>query len=585
MPRKGEIVKSLYDWCIENNRQDILDRFDYELNNFKPSEISISAKTLCYLKCSRGLHQSEATPVCVLTHRKDSLHLCKRCGSFEQWCLDNNRNDLLIRWDYDLNNKAPYDIASGANEKYYFKCPKNIHNSESFKICNITCKHYSANCHVCDSFGQWCIDNKRIDLLLRWDYSRNKKDPFDVYKKSPYSFYFFCNDFPEHASTKYVMYFIHKESQIICDMCNSFAKWGIDNINPDFINMYWDFEKNIGIDPWLISKCSNIYVYIKQPQYPDLKSRYLKCGCFVREITGIGHKKYQKVKNKKYYCNQPIDPKNSFAQYHIDNTDKDFLSKYWGDNNIKSPYEYLPYSNSKVWIKCQDEEFGGEFQIECNQFTIRIKGGYHKNIKLYPSKSIGAKYPKSFLFWSPKNSKTPYDHFACGTQKVYWMCENGIHDDYLRSPENAVLCDFRCPHCVELESCSFLQKKVNTYLTDNYTYDITHERKCSLVPINPRTGRSLPFDAIVESISLVIEVNGIQHYQVCGFHKLQAKEDGITPEQELHYQQVKDRYKRLFALSKGYFYLEISYKDEKDDYFKIKIDQKISEILTNSANN
>ena len=28
--------KSFYDWCVENNREDILDRWDYELNDCSP---------------------------------------------------------------------------------------------------------------------------------------------------------------------------------------------------------------------------------------------------------------------------------------------------------------------------------------------------------------------------------------------------------------------------------------------------------------------------------------------------------------------------------------------------------------------
>lgn len=30
--------------------------------------------------------------------------------SFKQWCLDNNRQDLLLRWDYELNEKAPSEV-------------------------------------------------------------------------------------------------------------------------------------------------------------------------------------------------------------------------------------------------------------------------------------------------------------------------------------------------------------------------------------------------------------------------------------------------------------------------------------------
>ena len=30
---------SFYDWCIKNNRQDLLDRWDYELNGCSPKEV------------------------------------------------------------------------------------------------------------------------------------------------------------------------------------------------------------------------------------------------------------------------------------------------------------------------------------------------------------------------------------------------------------------------------------------------------------------------------------------------------------------------------------------------------------------
>ena len=32
----GRINKNFYDWCIENNRSDLLERWDYELNNKVP---------------------------------------------------------------------------------------------------------------------------------------------------------------------------------------------------------------------------------------------------------------------------------------------------------------------------------------------------------------------------------------------------------------------------------------------------------------------------------------------------------------------------------------------------------------------
>ena len=47
--------------------------------------------------------------------------------SFEKWCKDNKRQDLLDRWDYELNDISPSKISYKSNKKYWFKCPRNIH--------------------------------------------------------------------------------------------------------------------------------------------------------------------------------------------------------------------------------------------------------------------------------------------------------------------------------------------------------------------------------------------------------------------------------------------------------------------------
>ena len=53
-----------------------------------------------------------------------------------------------------------------------------------------------------------------------------------------------------------------------------------------------------------------------------------------------------------------------------------------------------------------------------------------------------------------------------------------------------------------------------------------------------------------------------------------------TPEYELYYQKLKDRYKKIKAIQQGYFYLEIPYwTDDKDETWKQLINNKLKEIL------
>ncbi len=134
-------------------------------HNYKKS-VKEDGKYYCQ-KCAMKLYGGKnLSKVLFLKHGK----------SFEQWCIENNRQDILDRWDYELNDCDPSEIAFGTNKKYYFKCPKEIHKSELKNIINfISGQEGSMNCNQCNSFAQWGIDNICEDFLEKyWDYELNK---------------------------------------------------------------------------------------------------------------------------------------------------------------------------------------------------------------------------------------------------------------------------------------------------------------------------------------------------------------------------------------------------------------------------
>lgn len=88
--------------------------------------------------------------------------------SFEQWCIDNDRNDLMELWDYELNCDKPSTVSFRSNKKYYFKCPRGIHESKMTCINSLvgTVKHI--NCNACNSFGQYLIDTYGNDAIDKY---------------------------------------------------------------------------------------------------------------------------------------------------------------------------------------------------------------------------------------------------------------------------------------------------------------------------------------------------------------------------------------------------------------------------------
>ena len=358
------------------------------------------------------------------------------------------------------------------------------------------------NKNITKSFYDICIENNRQDILTRWDYYKNKCTPNEIFYKSNKKMWFLCDkNINHHSESKTIQNFKYDYKEtMMCKQCNSFAQWGIDNICEDFLEKYWDYNKNT-LDPW----------------------------------------------------------------------------------NIK-------YGSSKrVWIKCQEKDYHGSYEVTANKFTSGRRCPYcNKNSgKIHSKDSLGQyvidKYGQGFLnsIWSNKNKKSPFEYAKRTHTLVWWKCSNNKHNDYQRNIGDSVwVCDFRCPQCSQERNESVLQEKVRLYL-ETLGYTILHEEKCTIVPRNPKTHYQLPFDNEIKELKLIIEVNGKQHYKLDFFHKLSAKHFNTTPEYEFYYGQVKDRYKRIIAKQKGYYFLEIPYwTDNKNEEWKQLIDNKINEILT-----
>jgi len=261
----------------------------------------------------------------------------------------------------------------------------------------------------------------------------------------------------------------------------------------------------------------------------------------------------------------------SFAQWGIDNVCSDFLDKYWDyEKNDINPWEINARTHIKFWIKCQKKDYHGSYYINGNMFiTNNNRCPYCAGKKVHILDSLGTLYSKVLNIWSDKNKKSPYEYASFSMKKVWWKCPEGKHEEYYREISVSNACEFRCPECSFERDESFLQEGVRTYLT-NLGYKILHENNCNLIPINPNTKYSLRYDNEIEDLKLIIEVHGLQHYQYSKtWHK-----------SKIYFNELKERdiFKKEFALSKGYNYLELPYMTLTNDEYKIIINNEINKL-------
>jgi 5'-nucleotidase len=264
----------------------------------------------------------------------------------------------------------------------------------------------------------------------------------------------------------------------------------------------------------------------------------------------------------------------SFAQWGIDNLGNDFLEKYWdyrkNENLCIDPWNISANTHDKFWIKCQEKDYHGSYYLNGNMFvTNNNRCSYCSGKKVHILDSLGLLHPKVISIWSNKNTKSAYEYSEFSMKKVWWKCENEKHDEYFREISVSNACDFRCPKCSIEREESFLQEGVRTYLNE-LGYELLHENNCNLSPLNPKTKYPLRYDNEVVDLKLIIEVHGLQHYQYTKtWHK--SKE---------HFNELKirDCYKKYYAISKGYNYLEIPYTALVNDEYKTIINSEISKI-------
>lgn len=139
--------------------------------------------------------------------------------SFEQWCLDNNRQDLLDRWDYDLNKKYPSDASYKSNKKYYFKCPRGIHNSQLQNIQYFPAgKSIEMYCTKCRSFAQYIIDIHGEDYLQKIWNKDNSLDYWQITYKSNKKAKFNCLENSLHI---YEQFIFHYSEGVRCPYCSN----------------------------------------------------------------------------------------------------------------------------------------------------------------------------------------------------------------------------------------------------------------------------------------------------------------------------------------------------------------------------
>lgn len=199
---------SFYDWCVENDRMDLNDRFDELKNGCTSRDVSFRSNLKWWFRCHRGLHQSEEHKMSVVT-KTDGIKIeCSKCNSIAQVVIDKFGEQYLWSHWHKENIYSPWDVSYGhsrlkikiqcTDKPYhvYEQTPQSFGRGVGCPYCNM--KRVHANDSIATVFPE---------ILNMWS-SKNQKTPYEYALKSNKKVWLKCknqvhNDYEQSLNNAY----------------------------------------------------------------------------------------------------------------------------------------------------------------------------------------------------------------------------------------------------------------------------------------------------------------------------------------------------------------------------------------------
>ena len=211
----------------------------------------------------------------------------------------------------------------------------------------------------------------------------------------------------------------------------------------------------------------------------------------------------------------------SFAKYHIENTDSKFLETYWDwDKNIISPYDILKCSHKKVWIKCQNKKYHESYEVACNHFTHGSRcpycHHYHGLVNYFDSLGFLYHDIAKMIVEDRRNNLTYEDTYKIvplSEKKYYYKClKCGKYSSKKIQLSSLVKNTTSCRYCSD--GISIPNKFMGNILKQ------LNEEFITELSSKEFSGKNyFYYDFYLPKHKMIIEMNGLQHYEECSLTK------------------------------------------------------------------
>ena len=343
------------------------------------------------------------------------------------FCLQNNKEYLLLEWNYTKNEElTPQNITTGSNKKVWWKCSKCGYEWKTSINCRVSGNTGCIMCHKYKNKNpETSLAITHPEIACDWNYSKNGKyTPNQFRRGSNFHAWWKCSKCGNEIYRA-----IHDYRG--CPKCKTLSR--IKNvdllINNKGLMTEWDYELNKDIDPTILSKGSNKKVW----WICSFCKNKWQTQIYKRAVNGAGCPKCRHHKRLKFCKNDNL------LITHPE------IAKDWhpNKNGKLKPEMFTKESKYKIWWKCHicGEEIFKE---------IRNYSGHKvcKEIEKIRGNNLATNNPNLVKEWNyNKNGELLPEHFAnASNKKVWWKCHKCGYE-WQAKISNRTILNRRCPCC------------------------------------------------------------------------------------------------------------------------------------------
>ena len=431
---------------LEALNPEVLPFWSYHRNKKAPSQYVPGSGVEVWWKCSMPDHPDWKKSI---TEQVDH-NFCPTCQK-EEKSLANNHPELLVEFDYDLNDCSPQDVAAGSAKKVWWKC---LENPDHVYDMRVATKVSGLGCPYCSHHRVSEENNFSVlcpEAMSFWDFERNAGlSPKDFMRGSTKKVWWKCPEGDDHVWQDSICRMAKRKDHCpFCDHRRPSETNRLRSVFPELFEQVY-LPKMSGIDLDKLTFKLEKKIWWKCPEGDD---HIWKASIYHRTINGSGCPVCEGLKTV---------PSNSLSTLFPR------IASEWHPSKNKNltPDDVVPGSFKKVWWKCPE----GDDHVWETSIAHRTGNGSNcpvcSNHKVTDSNSLLAVNPDVAKKWHPtKNGDlTPNDVVPGSSQKVWWKCLKGKDHEWQTTVYN-VAKGSGCPYCTltpqsrqELTICFELRK-------------------------------------------------------------------------------------------------------------------------------